>query len=62
MSTGPTPLVVVGVDASHQFLVALRWAAEHARATGARLRAVAPWRYPTTYGIAPNWSKMDFEA
>src|SRR5664279_6421096 len=34
----------------------------HARATGARVRAVAAWRYPTTYGIAPDWSRMDFEA
>src|ERR1019366_4910309 len=59
MSTGSTPLVGVGVDASHQSLVALRWAAEYARALGARLRAVAPWRYPTTYGTAPDWSKMD---
>src|SRR5665647_687580 len=62
MSTGSTSLVVVGVDASRQSLIALRWAAEYARATGARLRAVAAWRYPTTYGIAPDWSKMDFEA
>jgi nucleotide-binding universal stress UspA family protein len=62
MSTGSTSLVVVGVDASHQSLIALRWAAEYVRATGARLRAVADWRYPRTYGIAPDWSKMDFEA
>src|ERR1035437_4955154 len=62
MSTGSTSLVVVGVDASHQSLIALRWAAEYARATGARLRAVAAWRYPTTYGIVPDWSRMDFEA
>jgi nucleotide-binding universal stress UspA family protein len=55
MSTGSTSLVVVGVDASRQSLIAMRWAAEYARATGARLRAVAAWRYPT-------WSKMDFEA
>jgi nucleotide-binding universal stress UspA family protein len=26
------------------------------------VRAVAAWRYPTTYGIAPDWSRMDFEA
>jgi nucleotide-binding universal stress UspA family protein len=62
MPTGSTSLVVVGVDASRQSLIALRWAAEYARATGARLRAVAAWRYPTTYGITPDWSKMDFEA
>src|SRR5674476_750788 len=41
MSTGATSLVVVGVDASRQSLIALRWAAEYARATGARRRAVA---------------------
>src|SRR5450631_1939414 len=62
MPKGSTSLVVVGVDASHQSLVALVWAAEYARTTGARLRAVAGWQYPTTYGIAPDWSKMDFEA
>src|SRR5450631_1767711 len=62
MPKGSTSLVVVGVDASHQSLVALVWAAEYARTTGARLRAVAGWQYPTTYGIAPDWSRMDFEA
>ena len=60
--SAPTAAVVVGVDAFRQSLIALRWAAEYARVTGARLRAVAAWRYPTTYGIAPDWPKMDFEA
>ena len=23
---------------------------------------MAAWRYPTIYGFAPDWSKMDFEA
>jgi hypothetical protein len=43
---GSTSLVVVGVDASHQSLVALVWAAEYARATSARLRAVAALAVP----------------
>src|SRR5664280_1402763 len=63
MSTGsPSPVVLVGVDASDQSLAALRWAAEYARATGARLRAVTAWQCPTTYGIAPDWTDMDFAA
>ena len=63
MSTGsPSPVVLVGVDASDQSLAALRWAAEYARATGARLRAVTAWQCPTTYGLAPDWTDMDFAA
>jgi len=57
-----SPVVVVGVDASDQSLVALRWAAQYARATGAKLRAVSAWHCPTTYGIAPDWSDVDFVA
>src|SRR5665647_3024805 len=41
MSTGSTSLVVVGVDASRQSLIALRWAAEYARATARSLAPVA---------------------
>lgn len=63
MSEGaPSPVVVVGVDGSDQSLVALLWAAEYARATGGRLRAVTAWHCPTTYGIAPDWADVDFAA
>jgi len=58
----PSPVVVVGVDGSDQSLVALRWAADYARATGGTLRAVTAWHCPTTYGIAPDWTDMDFSA
>jgi len=58
----PSPVVVVGVDGSDQSLVALRWAADYTRATGATLRAVTAWHCPTTYGIAPDWTDMDFVA
>ena len=58
----PSPVVVVGVDGSDQSLVALRWAADYARATGGTLRAVTAWHCPTTYGIAPDWTDMDFAA
>jgi nucleotide-binding universal stress UspA family protein len=58
----PSPVVVVGVDGSDQSLVALRWAAEYARATSGTLRAVTAWHCPTTYGIAPDWTDMDFAA
>lgn len=56
------PTVVVGVDGSPQALAALRWAAQYAQASGAALRAVTAWRYPTTYGIAPDWSEAHFAA
>jgi nucleotide-binding universal stress UspA family protein len=55
-------VVVVGVDGSDQSLVALRWAAEYTRLTSATLRAVTAWHCPTTYGIAPDWTDMDFVA
>lgn len=55
-------MVVVGVDGSKQSLVALRWAADYTRATGATLRAVTAWHCPTTFGIAPDWTDMDFVA
>ncbi len=46
-------LVVVGVDGSAESVAALRWAARYATATGARLRAVLAWHYPTAAGEAP---------
>ena len=40
-------VIVVGVDGSEGSRDALNWAAEHARLTGAALRAVATWRWPS---------------
>ncbi len=40
------PTVVVGVDGSEQSKLALRWAVDYAKTTGARVRAVIAWRWP----------------
>src|SRR5674476_1294698 len=69
MSTGATSLVVVGVDASRQSLIALRWAAAYAPAparslaplaraySAAQRRAIRDWRDAstptTTRDVAP---------
>jgi nucleotide-binding universal stress UspA family protein len=49
----PEPLVVVGVDGSPTSAGALKWAAAYAAATGATIRAVLSWHYPTAAGPAP---------
>jgi nucleotide-binding universal stress UspA family protein len=41
------PVIVVGVDGSDGSRDAARWAAGQARLTGAELRAVASWRWPS---------------
>jgi nucleotide-binding universal stress UspA family protein len=46
-------LVVVGVDGSAQSVAALHWAARYAAATGAVVRAVFAWHYPSAAGEAP---------
>ncbi len=46
-------LVVVGVDGSTQSIAALGWAARYAAATGAAVRAVLAWHYPTAAGQPP---------
>lgn len=46
-------LVVVGVDGSEQSIAALHWAARYAAATGAAVRAVYAWHYPTAAGEPP---------
>ena len=56
------PVVVVGVDGSRASKDVLRWAARQAQLTGAELRAVIAWRWPTTYGWAPDYSGFDFAA
>ena len=45
------PVVVVGVDGSSSSTAALRWAARHARLTGATLHALTTWTYPRAYGF-----------
>ena len=53
MTNGGPQLIVVGVDGSTESVAALRWAGEYAGATGARLRAVLAWHYPSAVGPAP---------
>jgi nucleotide-binding universal stress UspA family protein len=47
------PLVVVGVDGSDESVQALRWAARYGAATGAPVRAVLAWHYPTAASVPP---------
>ena len=46
-------VVVVGVDGSEQSVAALKWAARYAAKTGAAIRAVLAWHYPTAAGQPP---------
>ena len=52
-SEGKTECVVVGVDGSPASAAAIAWAARYAKATGASVRAVMAWHYPTAAGPAP---------
>jgi nucleotide-binding universal stress UspA family protein len=63
-SSTPTGVVVVGVDGSEASKDALRWAIRYARATGASVRAVMAWHYPTSFGWAPTQtiSGLDLES
>jgi nucleotide-binding universal stress UspA family protein len=45
--TPATPVIVVGVDGSEGSKDALRWAAGQAQLTGASLRVIASWRWPS---------------
>ena len=53
MTDGKTERVVVGVDGSESSAAALKWAARYARATGATIRAVLAWHYPSAAGVPP---------
>lgn len=44
--TGPSAVIVVGVDGSETSRDAVRWALSQAALTGAELRAVSSWRWP----------------
>jgi nucleotide-binding universal stress UspA family protein len=46
-------VIVAGVDGSAGSMAALRWARDYAAATGALVRAVRAWHYPSTFGPAP---------
>lgn len=47
----PRPRTVVGVDGSDVSIRALRWALDHARATGSVVEAVHAWQPPSQFGI-----------
>jgi nucleotide-binding universal stress UspA family protein len=44
--------IVVGVDSSHGSKVALRWALNQARLTGASVEVVTAWQHPAMYGYS----------
>jgi nucleotide-binding universal stress UspA family protein len=46
-------VVVAGVDGSPESIAALRWASQYAAATGATVRVVRAWHYPSAVGPAP---------
>jgi len=53
-SEGDTrPPAVVGVDGSDGSVAALRWAVRYGAATGAPVRAVLAWHYPTAAALPP---------
>jgi nucleotide-binding universal stress UspA family protein len=54
-AAGTPPVIVVGVDGSEPSKRALRWAADQARLTGARLDVVTTWEFPPTFGWAPPY-------
>ena len=54
------PVVVVGADGSTLSTEALRWAAEHARHTGARLVVVTAYEPPVTIMLVPTWTEEDY--
>jgi nucleotide-binding universal stress UspA family protein len=47
-------VVVVGIDGSPESVAALRWAGRYAGATGATVRAVRAWHFPTAAGFPPE--------
>ena len=47
------PVIVVGVDGSEESKKALRWAADQATLTHARLRVVTAWYVHVGYGFPP---------
>jgi nucleotide-binding universal stress UspA family protein len=47
-------VVVVGIDGSPESVAALSWAGRYAAATGATVRAVRIWHFPTAAGMPPQ--------
>ena len=55
-------VVVVGVDGSDPSVAALSWASRYGAATGATVRAVRVWHYPTSAGLPPGKTPEPVEA
>jgi nucleotide-binding universal stress UspA family protein len=55
-----TPVIVVGADGSDQSIEALRWAADQARLTDARLVVVTGYEPPVTIMFVPTWTEEDY--
>jgi nucleotide-binding universal stress UspA family protein len=55
-------VVVVGVDGSDPSVAALTWASRYGAATGATVRAVRVWHYPTAAGLPPGKTPEPVEA
>jgi len=47
-------VVAVGIDGSAESIAALSWAGHYAAATGATVRAVRAWHFPTAAGFPPE--------
>jgi nucleotide-binding universal stress UspA family protein len=60
--TGTIPVVVVGIDGSSNADAALRWAQTYAESTGALLRLVVAWEWPTSYGYPMTFEGFDPQA
>jgi nucleotide-binding universal stress UspA family protein len=54
------PIIVVGADGSALSIQALRWAADQARLSGARLVAVTGYEPPMTILLVPTWTEEDY--
>jgi nucleotide-binding universal stress UspA family protein len=47
-------VVVAGIDGSPESVAGLSWAGRYAAATGATVRAVRAWHFPTAAGLPPE--------
>src|SRR5208282_2262786 len=54
-------VVIVGVDGSDPSVAALSWAIRYGAATGATVRAVRVWHYPTAAGLPPGKTPQPVE-
>jgi nucleotide-binding universal stress UspA family protein len=61
MSPGDGGVIVVGVDGSDGSRDALRWAFTQARLTGADVRAVGSWRWPSYVTRVPPGADLQTE-